>query len=73
MVADVAEKIGLAKSDAAEAKSKNGLYHLYRQCCQGELFAQTSGRKELKLGPGGRNGISSDMRGFLGLKWRDCR
>jgi hypothetical protein len=69
VVADVAEKVGLGNGDAAEATIKKRLMPFV----QAELPARVvrvdfGGRKELKLGPGGRNGITSDTRGVVEFK-----
>lgn len=69
VVATVAEKVGLAKDDAAEAIIRKRLMPFV----QAELPARVvrvdfAGRKELKLGPGGRNGITSDVRGLPEFK-----
>jgi len=62
-VADVAEKIGLAKDDAAEATIRERLLPFLQAVLPARMArVDFGGRKELKLGPGGRNGISSDIR-----------
>jgi hypothetical protein len=64
-VATVADKIGLAKGDAAEATIKERLMPFVQAVLPGRIVrTDFGGRKELKLGPGGRNGISSDIRGL---------
>src|SRR6266536_4470827 len=63
VVADVAEKLGLGKGDAAEATIRDRLMPFMQSMLPGRMvnvdFAE---RTPLKLGPGGRNGISSDIR-----------
>jgi hypothetical protein len=63
VVADVAEKLGLGKGDAAEATIRDRLMPLMQSILPGRMvnvdFAE---RTPLKLGPGGRNGVSSDIR-----------
>jgi len=64
-VADVAENIGLAKDDAAEATIQERLMPFVQTVLPGRVVrTDFGGRKELKLGPGGRNGVSSDIRGL---------
>ncbi|RDW71052.1 hypothetical protein BP6252_07615 [Coleophoma cylindrospora] len=63
VVADIAEKIGLAKDEAAEATIRRRLTPFMQNILPGRAVNVDFGRREkLKLGPGGRNGISSDIR-----------
>jgi hypothetical protein len=64
-VADVAENIGLAKDDAAEATIQERLMPFVQAVLPGRVVrTDFGGMKELKLGPSGRNGVSSDIRGL---------
>ncbi|RDW83446.1 hypothetical protein BP5796_04937 [Coleophoma crateriformis] len=63
VVADIAEKIGLAEDEAAEATIRRRLTPFMQNILPGRAVNVNFGRREkLKLGPGGRNGISSDIR-----------
>lgn len=61
--ADIAEKIGIAKGDAAEAVVRGRLIPFVQAVLPGRVVRVDFGsRIETKLGPGGRNGISSDVK-----------
>jgi hypothetical protein len=63
VVADVAEKLGIGKGDAAEAKIQERLMPFVQDILPGRLVNVDFGNgKIIKLGPGGRNAISSDIR-----------
>jgi hypothetical protein len=63
VVADVAEKLGVGKGDAAEATISKRLMPFVQSVLPGRLVEADFAQKEvLKLGPGGRNGISSDIK-----------
>lgn len=63
VVADVAEKVGLGKGDAAEATIQGRLIPFVQAVLPARVVRLDFARqRELKLGPGGRNGISSDVR-----------
>jgi hypothetical protein len=64
VVASVAEKIGIAKDDAAEAIIRERLVPFVRAVLPARVVRLDFGltRREIKLGPGGRNGISSDKK-----------
>jgi hypothetical protein len=63
VVADIAEKVGIGKGDAAEATIQERLIPFVQAILPGRKvkvnFAQ---KEEIDLGPGGRNAISSDTR-----------
>lgn len=62
VVADVAEKLGLGSGDEAETRIKERLMPFMQSTLPGRVVKVDFGDKQLKLGPGGRNGISSDVR-----------
>ncbi|KAL5353930.1 hypothetical protein ACLOAV_000015 [Pseudogymnoascus australis] len=63
VVADIAEKLGLGHGDEAEARIKDRLMPFMQSVLPGRVVNVDFGRRtHLKLGPGGRNGISSDLR-----------
>lgn len=63
VVADLAEKLGVGKGDAAEATIQERLMPFVQTVLPGRIARAEFAQKEvLKLGPGGRNGISSDTR-----------
>lgn len=63
VVADVAEKVGLGKGDAAEATIQERLIPFVQAVLPARVVHLDFARqRELKLGPSGRNGISSDIR-----------
>jgi len=63
VVADVAEKVGIGKGDAAEDTIRERLMLFMRAILPGRAVkVDFSQSKVLKLGPGGSNGISSDIR-----------
>lgn len=63
VVADIAEKLGLGHGDAAEARIKDRLMPFMQSVLPGRVVNVDFGRRtQLKFGPGGRNGISSDLR-----------
>jgi hypothetical protein len=62
--ADVAEKVGVGKGDAAEAIIRERLIPFVQAVLPARVVrVNCASRRELKLGPGGRNGISSDTKG----------
>lgn len=62
IVADVAEKIGIGKGDAAEATIRERLMPFMQTILPGRTVkVNYAPQTELKLGPGSRNGISSDV------------
>jgi len=66
VVADVAEKLGIGKGDAAEARIQERLMPFVQDILPGRVVNVHFGTREtLKLGPGGRNGISSDIKRTL--------
>jgi len=63
VVADVAEKVGLGTGAAAEATIRERLMPFVQTVLPGRIVRVDFARQDrLKLGPGGRNGISSDTR-----------
>ncbi|KUJ13973.1 uncharacterized protein LY89DRAFT_590393 [Mollisia scopiformis] len=63
VVANVAEKVGLGKGDRAEATIQERLMPFMQTILPGRVVAvDFEDQDKLKLGPGGRNGISSDIR-----------
>jgi hypothetical protein len=63
VVADIAEKVGLGKGDAAEAIICKRLMPFMESVLPGRVVnVDFAKEKDLKLGPGGRNGISSDIK-----------
>ncbi|KAH6673363.1 hypothetical protein B0J14DRAFT_481518 [Halenospora varia] len=66
VVADVAEKLGIGKGDVQEATIRERLMPFVQEILPGRVvqadFAQKPEVPDLKLGPGGRNGISSDIK-----------
>ncbi|KFY94479.1 hypothetical protein V500_03220 [Pseudogymnoascus sp. VKM F-4518 (FW-2643)] len=63
VVADIAEKLGLGHGDEAEERIKDRLMPFMQSVLPGRVVNVDFGRRtQLKLGPGGRNGISSDLR-----------
>lgn len=63
VVADVAEKLGIGKGDKAEETIKARLMPFVQAVLPGRVVkAEFAGKETLKLGPGGRNGISSDLK-----------
>lgn len=70
VVADVAEKVGLGKGDAAEATIQERLIPFMQNILPGRVVRvnYASQDDEIKLGPGGRNAISSDIRNVLERK-----
>jgi len=67
VVADVAEKLGLGKGDAAEAVIQERLKPFMQEVLPARVV-HLDFKRELKLGPGGRNGISSDMKAVPGFR-----
>lgn len=62
VVADIAEKVGLGKGNAAEAMIRERLMPFVQNILPGRTVTiDFAKQQELKLGPGGRNGISSDI------------
>ncbi|TVY37479.1 hypothetical protein LSUB1_G004493 [Lachnellula subtilissima] len=67
VVADVAGKLGIGKGDAAEATIQERLMPFVQSVLPGRVVNAEFAQKEvLKLGPGGRNGISSDIKSIPG-------
>ncbi len=63
VVADIAEKVGLGKGDAQEATIQARLMPFMQNILPGRTVKIDFARQqEFKLGPGGRNGISSDLK-----------
>jgi len=63
VVADVAEKVGIGRGDAAEATIRERLMPFMQTILPGRsVKVEFATQTELKLGPGGRNGISSDVK-----------
>lgn len=63
VVADIAEKLGLGHGDEAEERIKDRLMPFMQSVLPGRVVDVDFGRRtQLKFGPGGRNGISSDIR-----------
>jgi hypothetical protein len=63
VVADVAEKVGLGKGDAAEATIRERLIPFVQAVLPARVVRVDFARqRELKLGPSSRNGISCDTR-----------
>ncbi|TVY91320.1 Phosphatidate phosphatase [Lachnellula willkommii] len=68
VVADVAAKLGIAKGDAAEATIQERLMPFVQTILPGRVVNAEFAQKEtLKLGPGGRNAISSDIKSIPGF------
>jgi hypothetical protein len=69
VVAEVAEKLGLGKGDAAEATIQERLIPFVQAVLPGRVVRVDFARqRELKLGPSGRNGISSDTKALPGFE-----
>jgi hypothetical protein len=64
VVANVAEKLGIGKGDAAEATIRERLIPFMQTILPGRAVEVDFGtqQQQLSLGPGGRNGISSDIK-----------
>jgi hypothetical protein len=63
VVADLAEKLGIGKGDAAEDTIQERLLPFMRSILPGRVVhVEFPGTAALKLGPGGRNGISIDIK-----------
>lgn len=63
VVADVAEKIGIGRGDAAEATIRERLMPFMQTILPGRIVKVSfAAQTELELGPGKRNGISSDVK-----------
>ena len=63
VVADVAEKLRIGKGDAAEATIQERLMPFVQEVLPGRTVTiECGGKDNIKLGPGGRNGISSDTK-----------
>lgn len=68
VVADVAAKLGIGKGDAAEATIQERLMPFVQSILPGRVVNAEFAQKEtLKLGPGGRNAISSDIKSIPGF------
>jgi len=63
VVADLAEKLGIGKGDAQEARIRDRLIPFMQQILPGRVVGLNFARRDLiKCGPGGRNGVSSDIK-----------
>lgn len=63
VVADLAEKLGVGKGDAEEARIRDRLMPFMQNILPGRVVnVNFAGRDIIKCGPGGRNGISSDIK-----------
>ena len=63
VVADVAEKLGIGKGSAQEQRIRDRLMPFMQSVLPGRIVnVDFGGVESLKLGPGGRNGISSDVK-----------
>lgn len=62
VVADIAEKLGLGKGDVQEATIRDRLMPFMQSILPGRIVNVRFGQEVLKLGPGGRNAISSDVK-----------
>jgi len=62
VVADIAEKVGLGKGDAAEATIRERLLPFMQSILPGRKVDVDFQQQTLNLGPGGRNAISSDVK-----------
>ncbi|EKD18593.1 uncharacterized protein L3040_005948 [Drepanopeziza brunnea f. sp. 'multigermtubi'] len=63
IVADIAEKVGLGKGDAQEATIRDRLTPFVQNILPGRsVKIKFAGQQEINLGPGGRDGISSDIK-----------
>lgn len=63
VVADIAENVGIGKGDAQEARIAERLMPFMQSILPGRFVnVDFGGVTPLKLGPGGRNGISSDIK-----------
>jgi hypothetical protein len=66
VVADIAEKLGIGKGDAAEARIQERLMPFVQSILPGRtVIVHFGSRETLRLGPGGRNAISSDIKRVL--------
>ncbi len=63
VVADIAEKVGIGKGDAQEQRITERLMPFMQSILPGRIVnMEFDGSTSLKLGPGGRNAISSDLK-----------
>ena len=63
VVADLAEKLGIGKGDAQEERIRDRLMPFMQQILPGRIVnINFAGNTLIKCGPGGRNGISSDIK-----------
>ncbi|CAG8975867.1 hypothetical protein HYALB_00011117 [Hymenoscyphus albidus] len=63
VVADIAEKLGIAKGDKQEARIQERLMPFVQDVLPGRVVrVHYGGKVDLKLGPGGRNGICSEIK-----------
>ncbi|KAK0111240.1 hypothetical protein ONS95_001613 [Cadophora gregata] len=63
VVADIAEKVGLGNGDAAEATIQDRLMPFVQNILPGrKVTVDFAKQQQINLGPGGRNGISSDIK-----------
>ncbi|KAK2629772.1 hypothetical protein QTJ16_000592 [Diplocarpon rosae] len=63
IVADIAEKVGLGQGDAQEATIQHRLMPFVQRILPGRSVPiEFAKQQKIKLGPAGRNGISSDVK-----------
>lgn len=63
VVADLAEKLGVGRGDAQEERIRDRLIPFMQQILPARVVnVNFAGRELIKCGPGGRNGISSDIK-----------
>ncbi|PBP24454.1 actin filament organization protein app1 [Diplocarpon rosae] len=63
IVADIAEKVGLGQGDAQEATIQHRLMPFVQRILPGRSVPiEFAKQQKIKLGPAGRNGISSDIK-----------
>lgn len=63
VVADLAEKLGIGRGDAQEKRIRDRLIPFMQQIAPARVVNVNFAKRDLvKLGPGGRNGISSDIK-----------
>lgn len=66
IVADIAEKVGLGSGDAAEATIRERLMPFVQNILPGrKVTINLANQQDISLEPGGRNGISSDIKAVL--------
>lgn len=68
IVGDIASKVGLAKGGDEEGTMERRIAPFVMEILPGrQINVRFNGQTQLKLGPGGRNGISSNIRRIPGL------